>query len=148
MPPNALDIAIAFIKQWEGCKLTAYIDQGGRVTIGWGSTGGVQLGETWSQQEADEFLLEDVTEALQHVKDLVKVPLTNNQLAALTSFAYNLGATNLARSGLLKFLNQSNPTKAADQFPLWCHIGLYQSPGLLARRQAERALFLKDLNAI
>lgn len=140
---NVLAIAIPFLKHWEGCKLKAYTDQGGRVTIGWGHTGGIQLGTEWGQDQADEHLTIDSTRTLQMVQSLVKVPVTDNQLAALLSFTFNLGPTNLKRSGLLRLLNLSQYDKAADQFPLWCHIGLYKSPGLVARREAEKALFLK-----
>jgi lysozyme len=133
---------IDFIKRFEGCRLNAYIDQGGRVTIGWGHTGGVQLGMQWGASQADEMLVSDLIEVINRVKAVVKVPISDNQLTALTSFTYNLGIGNLERSGLLRFLNLSQYDKAADQFSLWCHIGLYKSPGLIARREAERALFL------
>lgn len=139
---DALDIALDTIKKWEGCKLRAYTDQGGRVTIGWGHTGGIQLGEEWGQEQADEQLQFDVKSVLEKVKSFVRVPITDNQLAALTSFAYNLGPANLARSGLLKALNLRQYDTAADQFLLWNHIGMYVSPGLTLRREAEKLLFL------
>lgn len=144
---SALEIALPFIKQWEGCRLKAYSDQGGRITIGWGHIGGVSLGEEWGQAQADEQLEYDLSRVLEQVQALVRVPITPNQLAALLSFTYNLGAPNLAKSGLLKQLNRSNYEDAAEQFPLWCHIGLYMSQGLLNRREAEKALFLKGPDA-
>jgi lysozyme len=143
MGSKILDIIIPFLKQWEGCKLKAYTDQGGRVTIGWGHTGGVKLGDEWSQEQADEELRREVNEVISQVQGLVKVPVTDSQLAALTSFTYNLGINNLKRSGLLRFLNLRKYETASEQFPLWSYIGLYKSPGLLARREAEKALFMK-----
>jgi lysozyme len=143
--PNGL---LEFIKHWEGCRLKAYTDQGGRVTIGWGHTGGVQLGNEWSQEQADEQLSTDLGGVLEKVRSLVRVPTTDNQLAALTSFSYNLGPLNLARSGLLRYLNLRKYANAAEQFLLWNHIGMYVSPGLTARREAERALFLKEANIV
>jgi lysozyme len=131
------------IKGFEGCRLVAYQDGGGKWTIGYGSTGpGISAGVKWSQQQADERLHSDVLAFMDRVKDLVKVPITDNQLAALTSFAYNLGAFNLAKSGLLKKLNHQDYQGAADQFPLWVHIGMYVCPGLTKRRTEERAIFL------
>jgi len=142
------DVLIPFLKQWEGCKLTAYTDQGGRVTIGYGHTGNVQLGTVWSEQQADEALDADIGRVVGQVEAVVKVPVNINQLAALCSFTYNLGISNLSKSGLLKLLNKSQFSGAANQFPLWNHIGMYVSPGLTNRRDAERSLFLKDPNEI
>jgi len=145
-PNKVIDLAAAFIKQWEGLRLKAYSDQGGRVTIGYGHTGGIQIGDEISDEQALEYLEKDIQFALNAVSRLVVVPLTVNQTAALTSFVFNLGASNLQRSGLLRFLNMKQYSNAADQFLLWNHIGLYVSPGLTSRREAERALFLKDDN--
>lgn len=139
-----LAIALPLIKEFEGCKLKAYADLGGRLTIGWGHTGDIQPGETWAQAQADEQLDYDVTRALKAVQGLVKVKLNDNQMAALTSFTYNLGPHNLAKSGLLKFVNYQKWGQAADQFLLWNHIGMYVSPGLTRRREAEKALFIKE----
>lgn len=134
-----------FIKHFEGCRLKAYTDQGGRVTIGWGHTGGVQLGDEWSQEEADEMLEKEVGGVIDQVKALVRVPLNDNQLAALVDFVYNLGIGNLTRSGLLKCLNLRKYEDAANQFELWCYVGMYKSQGLLTRRLAEKALFMKEV---
>src|ERR1700731_4029416 len=101
----AIQIATNLIKKYEGCRLKAYADQGGRVTIGWGSTGSIQLGTEWSQQQADEILQEAVETLPPRILQLVKAPINTNQLAALIDFTYNLGVGNLARSGLLKFIN-------------------------------------------
>ena len=143
MPPSVLEIVTPFLKHWEGCVLTAYTDQGGRVTIGYGHTGNVALGTQVSQQQADELLEADIRGAVPQVEGVVKVPVNANQMAALISFTFNLGISNLTRSGLLLQLNRNNLLQAADQFLLWNHIGMYVSPGLSARRAAERALFLK-----
>jgi len=135
---------VPFLKKWEGLSLKAYADQGGRVTIGYGHTGNVQMGTEISQEQAEKLLIEDIEFTLGRIEQLVVVPLTINQTAALSSFVFNLGPNNLKRSGLLRFLNLKNYKEAADQFLLWNHIGLYVSPGLTARREAERALFLKE----
>jgi len=135
---------VPFLKKWEGLSLKAYADQGGRVTIGYGHTGNVQMGTEISQEQAEKLLIEDIEITLDKIEQLIVVPLTINQTAALSSFVFNLGASNLKRSGLLRFLNLKNYKEAADQFLLWNHIGLYVSPGLTARREAEKALFLKE----
>lgn len=133
-----------FIKQFEGCKLTAYQDQGGVWTCGWGSTGpDITEGTSWTQQQADDRFAQDLQKFDGYVTSYVKVPINDNQRAALTSFCYNLGPGNLRASGLLKLLNQSNYSGAADQFLLWNRVNHYVNAGLTRRRQAERALFLQ-----
>jgi len=41
-------------------------------------------------------------------------------------------------------LNAGDYQAAADQFPRWCHAGNQVLPGLVARRAAERAMFLES----
>ncbi len=74
---------------------------------------------------------------------MVKVPLTANQLGALTSFAYNLGSGALASSTLLKLLNAGDYAGAAAQFARWNKARGKTLAGLTKRRAAEAALFLK-----
>jgi lysozyme len=54
----------------------------------------------------------------------------------------NVGMGNFRSSTLLKFLNGGSLEQAASEFLRWCHAGGFESAGLLARRQAERAMFL------
>lgn len=132
------------IQQFEGCKLTAYLCPAGVWTIGWGSTGiGVSKGVTWTQAEADERYKKDMGVFKTGVKKLVTVPINNNQLEALTSFAYNLGLGALKGSTLLKYLNAGNYQAAANQFLRWDKAGGKVLSGLTRRRTAERNLFLK-----
>ncbi|PRP71817.1 lysozyme [Chromobacterium amazonense] len=75
------------------------------------------------------------------VSRLVKVQLRQNQFDALVSFSYNLGLGSLQSSTLLRLLNAGDYAGAAGQFILWDKAGGKAVPGLLARRQAEQALF-------
>lgn len=141
MKEQAMAIALPFIKKEEGLRLKAYIDQGGRVTIGYGYARGVQLGDEWSLEQAGDMLAKVVGADMDAVMALVRVPINQHQLAALTSFVYNLGVGSLARSGLLRFLNLRQYEKASEQFLLWNHIGMYVSSALTQRREREMALF-------
>jgi lysozyme len=73
----------------------------------------------------------------------VHVPLTQNQFDALVSFVFNLGVGNFRTSTLLKKLNAGDNDGAAQEFGRWIHAGGKALPGLVRRREAERALFLK-----
>ena len=74
---------------------------------------------------------------------MVQVPLTNNQAAALTSFAFNEGTAALRNSHLMLELNAGNTQTAADCFGQWVYAGGKYVQGLANRRDQERALFLK-----
>ena len=137
------DAGIGLIKQFEGVRLTAYRDSVGVPTIGYGSTRGVKMGDVITQAEADTRLRQDLQSAEFAVNRLVKPALTQNQFDALVSFVFNLGGTALASSTLLKYLNNGKYAEAAQEFPKWTHAGGAVLAGLIARRAAERALFLQ-----
>lgn len=129
------------IKQFEGLYLKAYRCPAGVPTIGYGHTAGVAMGQTITQQQADDYLRRDVRQFERAVSRLVTVPLTQGQFDALVSFAFNLGDGALAQSTMLRLLNAGDYTGAAAQFDRWNKAGGRVLPGLVRRRAAERALF-------
>lgn len=138
--------AIEIIKKYEGLRLKAYLCPAGIPTIGWGHTYGVKLGRTISVQEAEVLLDHDYQAAQDQVERLVTVPLTENQLGALTSFVFNLGMGALAMSTLLKKLNKGDYSGAAEEFNKWVYAKVNgvstKLNGLVTRRAEERELFL------
>lgn len=138
---------IALIKQFEGCKLTAYQDSVGVWTIGYGWTHPVdgkpiRAGMTIKQETAERLLKTGLVSYESDVSRLVKVGLTQGQFDALVSFTYNLGARSLSTSTLLRKLNAGDYAGAADEFLRWNKAGGKVLNGLTRRREAERALFL------
>ena len=141
------DKGFALIKQFEGCKLTAYQDSVGVWTIGYGWTQPVdgkplRAGMTIKQETAERLLKTGLVSYESDVSRLVKVDLTQGQFDALVSFTYNLGARSLSTSTLLRKLNASDYAGAADEFLRWNKAGGKVLNGLARRREAERALFL------
>lgn len=134
---NCLDL----IKQFEGCKLKAYKCPAGIWTIGYGRTTDVHEGDTCTQEQADTWLTEEANEFAEQIEKMVKVPLTQNELDALTSFAYNVGIGNFSRSTMLKRINEANFEEAAPEFLKWNKAAGKVLPGLVKRRQAEMDLF-------
>ncbi len=135
----------AAIKAHEGLRLQAYPDpaSGGEPwTIGWGHTGGVKRGDIITIEQAEQFLAEDIETAQRGIRGLVKVPLTEGQLWALTSFVFNLGVSALAKSTLLRKLNARDYAGAANEFGRWINAAGKPMPGLVRRRSEERAMFL------
>ncbi|MWT35090.1 glycoside hydrolase family protein [Escherichia coli] len=141
------DKGIALIKQFEGCKLTAYQDSVGVWTIGYGWTQPVdgkpiRAGMTIKQETAERLLKTGLVSYESDVSRLVKVGVTQGQFDALVSFTYNLRARSLSTSPLLRKLNAGDYTGAADEFLRWNKAGGKVLNGLTRRREAERALFL------
>lgn len=99
-----------------------------------------------TKAESDAFFERDTASARNAVANLVMVPLTQNQRAALVSLVFNIGNGGFAGSTLLKKLNARDYTGAADQFPVWNKVtvnGVKKvSAGLVDRRARERTLFL------
>ena len=137
---------LELIKKFEGCKLKSYLCPAGVPTIGYGHTYGVKLDRTISVQEAEVLLDHDYQAAQDQVERLVTVPLTENQLGALTSFVFNLGMGALAMSTLLKKLNKGDYSGAAEEFNKWVYAKVNgvstKLNGLVTRRAEERELFL------
>jgi lysozyme len=138
--------AVDFIKEHEGCELTAYKDQKGVLTIGYGHTGpDVTEGLVWTQDQADGALAVDLTGAQNSVNRLLHVALTDQSKAALISFVYNLGSGSLAISDALRSINAGDYLTGARQLATWDHIGNTENKGLLIRRLSEAVLFLQGL---
>lgn len=134
---------MAVVENFEGLYLTAYRDQVGVPTIGWGHTAGVRMGQVITRADAEAFLRADLAVAEEAVDRLATVPLNDNQFDALVSFTFNVGTGALGVSTLLRLLDAGDFRGAADQFPRWCNGDRGPIPGLVARRAEERALFLR-----
>ena len=133
---------IDLVKNYEGCVLRSYPDPATGsepITIGWGHTGGIKLGDTFTQAQADEWLLKDLEDTQDAVKALLHVDVSENALGALTSFAYNVGIVNLRNSTLLKRINAG--ATDSTQFLRWSYANGKVLPGLVKRRNAEKSLF-------
>jgi len=124
-------------EQFEGCRLTAYQDQDGRWTIGYGHANGVTPGMVCTLDQAEAWLLQDVQNAVNHVNSLVFVPLTQGEFDALVDFSFNCGCEAFAGSTMLRLLNAGDYSGAADQFEHWGRSGGKVIAGLLRRRQTE-----------
>ena len=135
------DNGLQLIKAFEGCKLNAYTDQVGVITIGYGHTYNVQHDETCSQDQADLWLKSDLENVEKIIEKLVVPLLKQTQFDALCSFVFNLGANAFRNSTLLLKINRRDFAGAALEFPKWCHAGGKVDAGLVRRRAAEAVMF-------
>jgi GH24 family phage-related lysozyme (muramidase) len=137
---------IELIKQFEGCKLTAYQDSVNVWTIGYGTTNadktltGVEIckGLTITQKQADDWLAKSVNE--KYAKKVMKYDSiyhwNQNQFDAMCCFAYNIGSIDqLVQNGSRSIKEISEKILAYNK------AGGKELPGLTKRRKAEKELF-------
>lgn len=133
------------IANLEGFSEDAYIPIPGDVpTIGFGSTEGVKMGDTITPQKALERLMRDVGVAESAIGRCVKVPLSQSEYDAFTSFAFNVGGEAFCSSTLVKKLNSGDYDGACAELERWVYSQKRVVPGLVNRRQIEYRLCVKE----
>ena len=152
----AVAVALPLIKEFEGCKLTAYPDPetGGEPwTIGWGTTrfydgAAVKQGDRISQALADDLLLarleHDANELAAALPPQSWQALNVNQRAALLSFSYNSGPYWYGSTGyttLTAHISRQEWSKVPAALMLYVNPGGPSEAGLRRRRKAEAALW-------
>lgn len=125
--------------------LKAYPDGGG-YSIGYGHYG-VDPDEEWTVEQAEIALIQDLDRSTDAVFELVLVPLTIGQRAALIDFVYNFDRWRFANSTLLAKLNQGDYGAVPAELQRWVY-GTKDGekvilPGLVTRREAEIELWLQ-----
>jgi lysozyme len=99
----------------------------------------------WSKEEINALFATDVSSFERGVLRLVPgVSGRQGAFDALVSFAFNAGLGNLQRSQIRIKANRGEWQAAADALMDWTKGGGRVLPGLVKRREAERALFLSD----
>lgn len=133
------------IKRYEGLRLNAYICPAGVPSIGYGHTKNVRIGDVITEEQANQFFVEDALEVSNLVYRLLKKKPTQGQFDAMVSLAYNIGIHNFEFSKVLEFFNLGDIEGAANNFQWWRRVGGHDGKiveGLVERRQAEKELFL------
>jgi len=151
--------------RYEGCRNRPYLCPAHIWTIGYGHVLYQQqirlpmVGQTcrkdyplaegdnrvWSKDEINSLFASDVSSFERGVLRLVPgVSGRQGAFDALVSFAFNAGLGNLQRSQIRIKANRGEWEAAADALMDWTKGGGRVLPGLVKRREAERALFLSD----
>ena len=130
------------IKEAESLRLTAYICPAGVLTIGWGHTKGVRIGQRITQAMAEDMLGEDLT-PIERLLNSLKINFRQEQFDALASWIFNLGAGRFKGSTMYKLIiGNARDEDITDSLIKWTYSGKQQLPGLVKRRVAEANLFL------
>ena len=154
--------------QYEGCRNKPYLCPAHIWTIGYGHvlyqeqirlpvvrvegyTGMIRKeyplkqedSRVWTKQEIEELFATDVGNFERGVLRLVPTVVgKQGAFDALVSISFNFGLGNLQRSTIRMKANRGDWEGAADAFRVWTKGGGKVLPGLVKRREAERALFL------
>ena len=147
---KALDVAAQLCKTFEGFRAAPYLCPAGVATIGYGNTvyeDGTQVtlqDKSITKAEAEQMLMQSLS--AQYLPAVLKASprliAHPERLGALTDFAYNLGAARYRASTLRKRVDAQDWAGAADELLKWTKGGGKVLPGLVRRREAERALFV------
>lgn len=135
---------IALIKEFEGLRLKAYKCPGGVWTIGYGHTAGVKPGMTITEEQAEQFLKEDLI-VFEKAVNNQNLSINQNQFDALVSLIYNIGIGNFQKSTLLRKARVNpNDNSIMDEFLKWVYSKGRVLPGLQRRRLAEMKLYFSN----
>ena len=130
---------VEFVMEYEKFSSTAY-DDFKQTSIGYGSKVSSK-NQTVTKEEAMKLLEKDLEVASKPVLKMNEEKGYNwskNQIDALTSFTYNLGAGNLRK---LTENGTRGDEEIADMLPEYKYAGGKISDGLIKRRAAELKLF-------
>ena len=142
---------LALVRSFEGLRTDAYRCPAGVWTIGYGHTGDVLPGQRITAEQAERMLRDDLAACAQQVEELISVPLTDCQFAALVSFTFNAGAGALRGSTLRRLLNTGDYGCVPTELAKWVKAldprtgQRVPLPGLVRRRATEGELWLADV---
>jgi lysozyme len=146
VPQAAIELAKRFegfhrVPKHDAGRAHPYICPAGFWTIGFG-----HLCEPnhppITEEEAEDYLAQDLQTALRATLRYCPVLATESEekLAAIVDFTFNLGAGRLQTSTLRRRINQRDWSSAATELRRWVRGGGRVLPGLVVRRQAEAVL--------
>lgn len=151
---EALEVAFALCKEFEGLRLKPYLCPAGKPTIGVGATvyeDGTKV--TLKDAPISEKRAVELTKNLLKASYLQPVARLSPNLTtlpttwgAIGSFAYNLGVEAYAKSKLRELIEAEDWSTAQVEIKRWTRAKGAVLPGLVKRRNAEAALIVGKAN--
>ena len=153
------DAAKAMIKHHEGVRMRPYrcpallwtvgvghVIDPSHIAVKYEERRTLPLPDGWDRSltmgEVDAILAQDLARFERGVARLCPAATSHKgQFDALVSFAFNVGLGNLQRSSIRMRYNRGDVEGAADAFLMWTKAAGKVLPGLVKRRNDERALF-------
>ena len=138
----------AVVAQWEGKENTAYRDAVNIITICYGDTANVRMGQTETDAQCAERLDRQVAA---HIAPVLRCtpslarPEHANRLIAAASFTYNLGGPTYCQSSIARLFNAGRYREGCEFLMRYNRAGGRVLNGLTNRRRNERAICLRGL---
>jgi len=139
------EAGLQLLKEFEGFRSNAYLCPAGVPTIGFGFTLGVKLGDKITKAQAEKRLKQELRAYEDAVLKACSIEPNENELAAMTCLAWNIGISGFQKSSVIKAHNRGDHQAAARAFSLWNKAGGVVYAGLTRRRAAEAALYLTPM---
>jgi len=131
---------------YEGMVLQGYLDPIGIVSACAGHTKTAVLGKTYTPEECETILQDDLVEHAEGVlactPTIVDKPYV---LGAAVSFTFNVGVGAYCRSTMARKLNAGDLAGGCAELSRWTKAGGKELKGLVKRRASERALCESEL---
>jgi lysozyme len=138
---------IAFTCPQEGERLHAYKDpvRPDLATICYGEAQNVHFGEVKTDAQCKQMLAKRMPDYIGPVEQLMP-GLPDNRIIAYTDFSYNAGTGTLAHSRIPGFEKRHQVALACNELTRYAYAGHTILPGLVRRREKEKALCLKNIS--
>ena len=105
-----------------------------------------QDNRAWTQEEIDRLFEDDLVRFERGVLRMSpNLAGRQSSFDAVVSFAFNAGVGNYQRSSIRMKNNRTDYEGAAEAFMMWTTGGGKELPGLVRRRKAEKALYLRGV---
>ena len=104
------------------------------------------MGDKISVPEALERLMRDVENAESAIGQCVKVPLSQGEYDAYTSFIFNVGGNAFCASTLVKKLNAGDYPGACLELKRWVYVDGKVVHGLVKRRNMEFQMCMNKID--
>lgn len=141
---KASDECINAIKGFEVLNLEAYRCPANVLTIGYGHTMGVKVGQVITEAQADVLLKGDVLNVENSLNKL-NLDLAQGQFDALVDFCFNLGIWKFLSSTLYRMIAiHASDANITAQFRRWVYADGKKLNGLVKRREWEVQQWIKE----
>lgn len=128
----------------ESCQRDPYVCPAGVLSDGIGNTHGVKPGVRKSDAQIAADWEKNIVQAESCVNKYANgKKLNQGQFDAVTSITFNAGCGQMQKSTMFRMFRDGKFTEACNQFPRWTYGGGKQLPGLVIRREKEKALCLR-----
>lgn len=136
-------ILLIFTPTKEGTVLKTYRDPIGVLTYCTGATENAQWGKTYTMEECRAQLDYDLARHAEGISRCVNMDkLTDGQKIAYVDFSFNVGVSAFCGSTVARKANAGDLRGSCDALLMWDKAGGRVLPGLVLRRQQERAYCL------